>query len=224
LQEQKIKMTTEIAQQQQHDANAHHHQKTTSTTEQNHHGLLSPLDDANVKFPLQDSWSFHFYKNEKTKSWKENVKFITTVDFVEDFWGVYNHLQLVSKLSPGCDFMLFKKDIPPMWEDVQNRDGGRWVLSLDKKNRFNSLDIYWLNSLLALVGDQFFDQSSYINGVWVNVRAKGDKLALWTKDAKDAETQMKIGRRFKEILNLKDSTLQYEEHDETNKKGFLYEC
>ena len=80
-----------------------------------------------------------------------------------------------------------------MWEDAHNRDGGRWVLSLDKKNRFNSLDIYWLNSLLALVGDQFFDQSSYINGVWVNVRAKGDKLALWTKDAKDAETQMKIG-------------------------------
>ena len=88
-------MTTEIAQPQQHDANQ---QKNTSTTvasintsakEEHHHGLASPLDDANVKFPLQDSWSFHFYKNEKTKTWKENVKFITTVDFVEDFWG-YN--------------------------------------------------------------------------------------------------------------------------------------
>lgn len=45
------------------------------------------LADPNIKFPLENSWSFHFYKNEKTKSWKENVKFITTVDFVEDFWG-----------------------------------------------------------------------------------------------------------------------------------------
>ena len=45
------------------------------------------LSDPNIKFPLENSWSFHFYKNEKTKTWKENVKFITTVDFVEDFWG-----------------------------------------------------------------------------------------------------------------------------------------
>lgn len=48
----------------------------------------SVLADPNIKFPLENSWSFWFYKNEKTKSWKENVKFITTVDFVEDFWGL----------------------------------------------------------------------------------------------------------------------------------------
>jgi translation initiation factor 4E len=80
-----------------------------------------------------------------------------------------------------------------MWEDPQNRDGGRWVLSLDKKNRAQSLDIYWLNCLLALVGDQFCDQSAYINGIWVNVRMKGDKISLWTRDSKDAESQMSIG-------------------------------
>lgn len=47
----------------------------------------SVLTDSNIKFPLENSWSFWFYKNDKNKSWKENVKFITTVDFVEDFWG-----------------------------------------------------------------------------------------------------------------------------------------
>jgi hypothetical protein len=45
------------------------------------------LNDSNVKFPLENSWAFWFYKNEKSKQWKENVKFITNVDFVEDFWG-----------------------------------------------------------------------------------------------------------------------------------------
>ena len=80
-----------------------------------------------------------------------------------------------------------------MWEDAQNRDGGKWVLNLDKKNRPQSLDVYWLNCLLALVGDQFVDQSAYVNGGWVNVRMKGDKIALWTKDAKDSEAQMNIG-------------------------------
>jgi hypothetical protein len=70
-------MTTEVAVQLSSD---HSQNKTTSKD------LVSPLDDVNIKFPLQDSWSFWFYKNEKTKTWKENVKFITTVDFVEDFW------------------------------------------------------------------------------------------------------------------------------------------
>jgi len=183
------------------------------------------LADPNIKFPLENSWSFHFYKNEKTKTWKENVKFITTVDFVEDFWGVYNHLQLVSKLNAGCDYMFFKKDIPPMWEDPQNCDGGRWILSLEKKFRNSSLDVYWLNTLLALIGDQFMEESPYVNGVWVNVRSKGDKLSLWTKIAKNAEIQMKIGRKFREILGLKENMLTYEEHDENNKKDMpLYRC
>jgi len=199
------------------------HEKESSqfkTTEDN-----QVLNDPNIKFPLENSWSFHFYKNEKTKSWKENVKFITTVDFVEDFWGVYNHLQLVSKLNPGCDYMFFKKDIPPMWEDPQNCDGGRWILSLEKKFRNSSLDVYWLNTLLALIGDQFMEESCYVNGVWVNVRSKGDKLSLWTKSAKNAEIQMKIGRKLREILGLKENMLTFEEHDENNKKDMpLYRC
>ena len=56
---------------------------SSQTQEQNR-----SLADPNIKFPLENSWSFHFFKNEKTKTWKENVKFITTVDFVEDFWGL----------------------------------------------------------------------------------------------------------------------------------------
>lgn len=187
----------------------------------------SILADPNIKFPLENSWSFHFYKNEKSKTWKENVKFITTVDFVEDFWGVYNHLQLVSKLNPGCDYMFFKKDIPPMWEDPQNCDGGRWVLNMDKKQRNSSLDVYWLNILLALIGDQFMEEGGYVNGVWVNIRPKGDKLSLWTKSAKNAELQMKIGRKLRDILGLKENMITFEEHDESSKKSDqspLYKC
>jgi hypothetical protein len=47
--------------------------------------------------------------------------------------------------------------------------------------------------LLALIGDQFYDESPYVIGLWVNVRPKGDKLALWTRAAKEADIQMKIG-------------------------------
>ncbi|CAF0805500.1 unnamed protein product [Brachionus calyciflorus] len=208
-------MTTEVLSS-THNQNEQKPQQNVVT--QNKDQMQTTLNDPNVKFPLEDSWSFWFYKNERTKSWKENVKFITSVDFVEDFWGVYNHIQLVSKISLGCDYMFFKKDIPPMWEDPQNCDGGRWILNLDKKYHNQGLDMYWLNTLLALIGDQFFEEGPYVNGVWVNIRPKLDKIALWTKSAKNAEVQMRIGRRFKEILNLrdKDTVLFYEEHQAAN--------
>lgn len=31
-----------------------------------------------------------------------------------------------------------------MWEDARNHNGGRWLISLDKKQRVSELDNYWL--------------------------------------------------------------------------------
>ena len=68
----------------------------------------SILNDPTIKFPLENSWSFWFFKNEKSKSWKDNVKFITTVDFVEDFWGYFLKFYIVSTSSIlFVDFTLF---------------------------------------------------------------------------------------------------------------------
>lgn len=44
------------------------------------------------------------------------------------------------------------------------------------------------------------DESAYVNGVWVNIRAKMDKIALWTKSAKDVDVQMKIGYESQNFL------------------------
>lgn len=31
-----------------------------------------------------------------------------------------------------------------MWEDAANKEGGRWLISLEKKQREVELDNYWL--------------------------------------------------------------------------------
>ena len=36
---------------------------------------------------------------------------------VEDFWALYNHIELASRLAAGCDYSLFKEGVKPMWED-----------------------------------------------------------------------------------------------------------
>lgn len=177
--------------------------------------------EIDVKHPLQNKWALWFFKNDKLKSWANNLRLITTFDTVEDFWCVYNHIQLASKLGLGCDYSLFKDGIRPMWEDEKNRCGGRWLVNINKNQRQTELDRLWLETLLCLIGEAFGDDSDQVCGAVVNIRPKGDKLAVWTGVADNAESVMKIGKIFKERLTLPaKSPIVYEKHlDTANKTG-----
>ena len=41
-----------------------------------------------------------------------------------------------------CSFIL-KDGIQPMWEDEQNKQGGRWIINLNKQQRHLELDNFW---------------------------------------------------------------------------------
>ncbi|XP_010784405.1 eukaryotic translation initiation factor 4E-like [Notothenia coriiceps] len=68
--------------------------------------LVNP--ESYIKHPLQNSWSLWFFKNDKSKTWQANLRLISKFDTVEDFWALYNHIQLSSNLMSGCDYSLFK--------------------------------------------------------------------------------------------------------------------
>jgi len=168
-----------------------------------------------VKHPLQNTWSLWFFKNEKGNQWKDNLRLVTSFSTVEDFWAIYNHIQLSSKLPTGCDYMLFKQGIEPMWEDVQNREGGRWLLTTDKKKRAQDLDRVWLETLLCLIGESFDDASEDICGACVQIRQKADKVAIWTTNAHHKDRVMSIGRKFQARIKLAPESLFYQKHTDT---------
>jgi translation initiation factor 4E len=63
---------------------------------------------------------------------------------VEDFWSVFNHIEQVSNLTAGCDYSFFTSGIKPMWEDEANKNGGRWVINIDRRQRSSGLiDKLW---------------------------------------------------------------------------------
>ena len=90
-------------------------------------------------------WALWFFKNDKSKTWQANLRLISKFDTVEDFWALYNHIQLSSNLMPGCDYSLFKDGIEPMWKD-ENKQG--WLITLNKQQRRSDLDPFWLETLL----------------------------------------------------------------------------
>jgi hypothetical protein len=67
-----------------------------------------------LTFPLEDSWTFWYFKNDRMCDWKDNLIKITTVATVEHFWSVFNHIQAASRLGQGCDYFLFKEYIVRM--------------------------------------------------------------------------------------------------------------
>lgn len=170
----------------------------------------------NLKHPLASVWTYWFYKNDRSLSWEENQRKVVTVKYVEDFWAMYHYTMRASNLWDGCDYSLFKEGINPDWEDCRNAPGGRWIISLDRRDRVNILDGYWREILMFLVGAAMPEKAAeMVNGAAVNIRKKWYKLAVWLSDYRDMDTVTLIGKRIKSILGMEtDNTIQFNIHSE----------
>ena len=107
-----------------------------------------------IKHALEYAWTMWFFKNEKGKAWEGNQKPISTVTTVEDFWALIHYIEVPSKLQHGCDYSFFKEGIFPDCEDVRNAPGGRWMITVDRRQSEEHTDNYWLAILMFLIGEQ----------------------------------------------------------------------
>jgi len=137
--------------------------------------------------------------NKDPNNWQQNVKKIVSFSSVEDFWCLFNNLVKPSRLAVGGNYHLFKDGIMPAWEDPANMEGGKWVLELPRTD--NSLNKVWMYTVLAMIGENFPD-SNEICGAVVSLRPKKNRLALWTRTAKDGHTQRRIGEKLKTVMEL----------------------
>lgn len=177
---------------------------SSSTTAANEEKASAEATNAGKKHPLQYTWTM-WYDSPSPKSkndahnWQQNVKKIVSFSSVEDFWCLFNNLVKPSRLAVGGNYHLFKDGIMPAWEDPANEHGGKWVLELPRTD--NSLNKVWMYTVLAMIGENFPD-SNEICGAVVSLRPKKNRLALWTRTAKDAETQRRIGQKLKSVMEL----------------------
>merc|ERR1712164_163450 len=119
-------------------------------------------------------------RGESASQWNTGLIELYTFDTVEDFWAVYNHVQLPSKLKVENDYMIFRNGVQPAWEDEANKTGGMWKLVLPSKMRSTDLDRMWLETILSMIGEVYGDCSDLIMGAYLSRRAKEDRIQLWT--------------------------------------------
>ncbi|KAM5217361.1 eukaryotic translation initiation factor 4E type 1B isoform 4-T7 [Hipposideros larvatus] len=110
--------------------------------------------------------------------------------------------------------------IEPMWEDPRNKRGGRWLVSLSKQQRHMELDHLWLETLLCVIGESFGEYSREVCGAVINIRTKGDKIAVWTQEAENRTGVIHIGHVYKECLGLPPKMIiGYQAHADTATKS-----
>jgi len=188
---------------------------------------LSKEADSESFTPLHGRWTI-WYDNPslapKGSDWKENLKKQGTFSSIESFWSIWNNLKPASQISISSNYSIFREGIEPSWEDPTNRDGGKFVLTLPKKDsRSGRCDEYWLFTVLAVIGETLdATGGDQVNGAVVSIRKSQDRIALWLKGdpGKSAEMIMTVGMRWKKALNLSQKQmLRYQMHKDAAASG-----
>lgn len=170
-----------------------------------------------LKHPLNNKWTLWYTKPQvnKLEAWHDLLKPVITFASVEEFWGIYNLIPPANQLPLKSDYHLFKEGIRPEWEDKENEQGGKWQYTFSKRDALNINEL-WLRGLLAVIGETIEDDEGEVNGIVLNVRNRGIRIGIWTKDC-DTEKLKTIGERLKLVLQLTEEKVEFLAHD--GKKG-----
>ncbi|XP_022219579.2 eukaryotic translation initiation factor 4E1 [Drosophila obscura] len=193
-------------------------QQQEKPTEQNDDSAGEEVKDTDgssprhVRHPLENVWTLWYLENDRTKHWKDMLNEVAKIDSVETFWSLYYTIRPPSELKVGCDYSMFKLGIKPMWEDEANSKGGRWLISVSKSSKAE-LDRLWLDILLMMTA-RIFDNSEEICGAVINIRAKNNKISVWTANGSNELAILEIGQKLKQFLHLQSNNLQYQLHSD----------
>ena len=147
--------------------------------------------DNTPKTPIEQKFSFWYRisddalinqqpgKTLDKKEYENQVKKIAEFDTIEDFWCIFQHLRKPDSCKPGIEFQMFKNPIMPMWEDENNKNGGKISIKLRK----DYTTIIWEEMIFALIGGVLPEEvKDELNGIVVSSRKEFNVLQIWFRN------------------------------------------
>ena len=113
---------------------------------------------------------------QKEKEFFEKIIKIGDVTNITEFWDIFQHMKKPSQCPVGTDYHLFKRGIIPMWEDNNNKDGGKLSVLLTWKYANLIWEEVAFNFSKGLL--PYFEN---INGIVVSMRSRFIVLSFWVK-------------------------------------------
>ena len=132
------------------------------------------------------------------KDYENQVKKIAEFDTIEDFWAIFQHLRKPDSCKPGIEFQMFRDPVKPMWEDENNKAGGRISIKLRK----DYTTIIWEEMIFAIIGDVLPEKvKEEINGIVVTSRKDYNTLQIWIKTF-DLKKNTEIELCIRDLLQI----------------------
>ena len=143
-----------------------------------------------------------------------------TFQTAEEFWSIFNNVKPSGDLALNSNYHLFKEGVEPMWEDPANKEGGKFVLTIPKKDsNLGKCNEWWLFTVLAVIGETMDASGEEICGCVVTIRKGQDRIALWLKSC-DRKACTEVGVRWKKCLEVSNKTfLIYQAHIDAATSG-----
>jgi translation initiation factor 4E len=176
---------------------------------------------------LKDKFVFYYRISEdsnQTQSkqpldkveYESQVKKISEFDTMQDFWAIFQHLRKPDSCKPGIEFHMFKDPVKPMWEDENNKNGGKITIKLTK----GYTTIIWEEMIFALIGEDVlpYDIKVEINGIVVTTKKEYNTLQIWIKNF-ETNINNKIELCIRDLLQIPpEVNLEFRQFNKNNKK------
>lgn len=173
--------------------------------------VFSDPANFNVVHPLYSKWILWFdnaSKQNKARDWNEQLQQVMSFESVEEFWGLYNNIVPPSHIAVNSNYYLFKSGIKPAWEDAANAEGGKWSIQLPRDKNRETIDKFWLYTMLAAIGETFetphgatptpdMPFTDEVTGVIVSSRKAFYRISIWTRSSDTKSKVEDIGKHFK---------------------------
>jgi len=115
-----------------------------------------------------DDWSYTSYHN------------ITTLKYAEE--AILLNEEIPFDLIKKTMLFVMRNNIKPMWEDIQNQDGGGFSFKVHNKN----IESVWKKLFYLLMGESLTNSSNFesINGISLSPKKSFCIVKIWMKNCK----------------------------------------
>jgi len=154
---------------------------------------------------------------------------VTDFESIEQFWSLMNFLEedKTEIFSHYVDICVFRDGIQPDWDDPHNKDGGCIAFSDAKCDNCEAVFKYFLPISLLMVGHQFGDAASSVNGLFISrkpaISAKQPNpwsIEIWLKSSSVKKRHLVADRVIDELALPLDVDVKWYLHAK-KKKSFV---
>jgi hypothetical protein len=156
---------------------------------------------------LNTKWKVWFHHNDDENWHEESCKLGYEIGSLGSFWRFFNNFHLLDKINNNV--IIMRDGIVPIWEDVNNKDGGICSIKIDYYNKSgrNEIGSEIMICLCTLImNESFVGNSKCINGIQYYIRNKSIMIKLWIKNF--AENSKFTGKLPIELLHRIDQELK----------------